>query len=246
METRRVRYRWIRNLGLMTSVLGLAALSPTFGSGEGHGQHGRKAENWGPVEKMHLYLCAFHVAKENPKFQLIAHHYCAPQKGDVHQCVIYDSRGANSKLLGVEYIISDETYRSLTENERKYWHPHAYEIISGQLVAPDLPNDGDDIFPGLITTWGKTWHTWPDPKTNVPIGEPLLMWSINGDGQIDESLVSARDAEFGISTSEIRKRRNGFGFRIPSIPPPKSIQEVGRQWTESGPDVPTKLDGAGK
>src|SRR5690242_11039169 len=67
---------------------------------------------WTPVESMHLYLCAFHTAKENPGFQVEAHHFCAPQ-GSLHQCVVYDSKGPNAKLLGVEYIIGDEAYQAL-------------------------------------------------------------------------------------------------------------------------------------
>lgn len=231
-------------------ILALAAggtlLAPSWTTGGHHGSDPRKSENWGPVDKMHLYLCAFHMAKENPTFQMTAHHFCSPQKGDLHQCVIYDSRGPESKLLGVEYIVSDEMYRGLPESEKKYWHPHAYEILSGQLIAPDLPSLGDDMFPGLLTTWGKTWHTWPDPSTPVPMGEPLLMWSSNGDGQIDDALVSTRDAEFGICTDEIRARRASFGYAVPQVPWPRSINDVGRRWTATGADEPTRVEPAQK
>jgi hypothetical protein len=58
-------------------------------------------------------------------------------------------------LLGVEYIIGDESYRKLPENEKKFWHPHAYEILSGQLVAPALPKQGDDIFPRIAEDLGQ-------------------------------------------------------------------------------------------
>lgn len=208
--------------------------------GHGHGATARNEANWAPLSKMHLYLCAFHVAKENPSFQIEAHHYCAPV-GDIHQCVIYDSRSGNQKLLGTEYIISDEQYRKLPDKEKRYWHPHAYEILSGQLIAGDMPDQGDAMFPGLITTWGKTWHTWPDPTTNVPMGEPLLMWSANGDGQVSQSLIGKRDAQFGISTDAIRARRKSMGYEVPQIPPPKSKDDLGRTWTASGPDEPKKL-----
>jgi hypothetical protein len=227
---------------------GISADDKTPDPHAGHSDHavGRNAENWAPVDKMHLYLCAFHVAKQNPNFQIEAHHFCAPQGGDLHQCVIYDSRGPNPKLLGTEYIIGDDTYRKLPDDEKRYWHPHAYEILSGQLIAADLPQQGDGIFPGLIKTWGKTWHTWPDPTTSVPMGEPLLMWSANGDGQIDPKLISKRDAQFGISTDAIRERRKSFGFEVPRIPPAKSIKDIGRQWTPSGPDEPVKSAGASR
>lgn len=229
-------------------VLGIGAVAAMFVSSPAIGQHGNSAgrsAHWKPVESMHLYLCAFHTAKENPNFQIEAHHFCSPCGDKLHQCVVYDSKGPNAKLLGVEYIIGDAEYRKLSEAEKKYWHPHAYEIISGQLIAPDMPKMGDDVFPGLITTWGKTWHTWRDPSTEMPVGEPLLMWSANGDGQIAQSLIDKRDQQFGISTAEIRDRRKVMGYAVPSIPPAKSIAEAGRQWTASGPDEPVRLGGAG-
>ncbi|MCI0589278.1 MAG: OBAP family protein [Planctomycetes bacterium] len=221
--------------------LALAAVV-AFGLGaRGSSQHGAAGEkNFAPVEKIHLYLCAFHVAKENPSFQVEAHHYCSPVSEEVHQCVVFDSKEAGAKLLGVEYIVTEKVYRSLPEGEKKFWHPHAYEILSGQLVAPNLPKEGDEVFPGLITTWGKTFHTWRDPSTAVPIGEPLLMWSANGDGQIAQKLVDKRDAQFGISSAAIRERRKPWGYEVPQIPPPKSLADVGRQWTATGPDEPTK------
>lgn len=207
--------------------------------GAAHGKPQVRSTHWAPVENMHLYLCAFHIAKDNPRFQVEAHHFCSP-RSNLHQCVIYDSQGPNARLLGVEYLISDDVYRGLPDDEKKYWHPHAYEIISGQLVAPDLPKEGDDLFAGLITTWGKTWHTWRDPTSELPLGEPMLMWSANGDGQIDTGLLSQRDVKFGISTDAIRERRKAYGYEVPQIQPPRSLAEIGRQWTATGPDQPTK------
>jgi hypothetical protein len=204
---------------------------------------GNRTAHWTPVEKMHLYLCAFHVAKENPRFQVEAHHYCSPQGTELHQCVVYDANSGNCKLLGVEYIITDAAYQRLPRDEKKYWHPHAYEIVSGQLIAPDMPQQGDDIFPGLINTWGKTWHTWRDPATEFPVGEPLLMWSANGDGQIDEELVARRDAQFNIKTADIRDRRKSYGFAVPQIPPARSMGEIGRRWRANGADEPIRLAG---
>lgn len=215
-------------------------------AGHDHGDHGgemaKNPNHWGAPNGMHLYLCAFHISKERPSFAVEAHHYCSPQ-ADMHQCVIYDGKGPGAKLLGIEYLVSDEQYQKLPASEKKYWHPHAYEIISGQLIAADLPKQGDDLFKGLIKSWGKTWHTWPDPTTKFPMGEPMLMWSANGDGQIDKAMLSKRDAQFGISTDEIRERRKSMGMEVPQIPPPKSMDELGRQFTASGPDAPKMLGG---
>ncbi|MBI2451553.1 DUF1264 domain-containing protein [Candidatus Pacearchaeota archaeon] len=218
-------------------VAGIGAASLLIPSwlaeGQEHKEHRteqpQRTENWTPVNNMRLYLCAFHVAKENPNFQIEAHHYCGHPGGKVHQCVVYDGRGQNSKLLGVEYIIADESYQKLPREEKKFWHPHAYEILSGQLIAPDMPNQGDDIFPELLTTWGKTWHTWRDPSTEFPLGEPLLMWSFGADGQAKKPLIDARDKTFGISTAEIRERRKYFGFPVPKVAMPNSVNDIGNQ-----------------
>lgn len=199
-----------------------------------------------PIKDIHLYLCAFHIAKNDPNLQIEAHHYCSMRDldirgGDLHQCVVYDSKEAPAKLLGIEYIISDETYQKLPDNEKKYWHPHAYEVISGQLILPDLPDMGNKALEGFIMSWGKTFHTWPDPNTEIPLGEPLLMWSAGADGQISKEMIDKRDEQFSISTDSIREQRKIYGYKVPTVEVPKSIDEIGRLWTSKGPDKPEKL-----
>ncbi len=188
----------------------------------------------------HAYLCAYHIAKKDPTFVIEAHHYCAAVNDEVHQCVIFDKVGKGARILGVEYIISDRLYRTLPDAEKKFYHPHSYEVTSGMLLAPGLPADAEQkLMANLVTTWGKTWHTWPDPKTALPLGEPLLMWAATKDGHVDPALLAARDKELKVSTTEIRKRRAVLG-PVPQIETPKSIDEVGRQWSSTGPDVPPK------
>src|SRR5512141_3262057 len=63
------------------------AAQPAPAAHDAHAQSAKDNENWSPVAGMHLYLCAFHTAKENPNFQVEAHHYCSPCGKDLHQCV---------------------------------------------------------------------------------------------------------------------------------------------------------------
>ncbi|GAX61981.1 hypothetical protein SCALIN_C28_0183 [Candidatus Scalindua japonica] len=217
------------------------------GKKEGHGvDNVTKLKYADPVKDIHLYLCAFHIAKNNPEFEVEAHHYCSMrslklEKGDLHQCVIYDSKEAPAKLLGIEYIISNDTYQNLPHNEKMYWHPHAYEIVSGQLIVPDLYDMGDIALEGFLNTWGKTFHTWPDPDTDIPMGAPLLMWSAGADGQISKELIDKRDKQFGVSTEKLRERRRMYRYEVPNVDLPKSVGELGRQWTNKGLDKPQKL-----
>jgi hypothetical protein len=222
-------------------LFGAAALGSavTGTAAAGHDKAG--ATGGSPVDQFHGYLCAYHLAKKDPKFVVEAHHYCAAVNDDVHQCVIFDTNGKNARILGVEYIITDAIYQKLPEEEKKYYHPHRYEVIGGLLIAPGMPAEAEKGFmEKLVTTWGKTWHTWPDPTTPVPIGEPMLMWSLTADGQHDARVVAARDKEFGVKTADVRKARiEAIGYEVPAVPLPKDLDVIGRQWTATGEDKPT-------
>jgi Protein of unknown function (DUF1264) len=210
-------------------------------------QHGHAKAGDGPVGKSHLHFCGIHMAKKNPKLQFVTQHYCAAHSGgadgDVFQCVLFDGTGANAKLVGVEYLISDAAYRKLPGAEKAYWHSHTYEVLGGGLIAPGMSaKEETDFMKVVITTWGKAWHTWPDPSTSVPVGEPMLIWSLMGDGQVDEKLLAERDKQFKVDTAKVREMRaKEFGLAVPAVSPPKDMKVIGRQWTDAGEDKPTKL-----
>lgn len=203
-----------------------------------------------PMTGPFAHFCGIHMAKKDPKFQLVVQHYCVAHSsghegGDaMFQCVLFDSVEKNAKLLGVEYLISDKAYRALPQDEKKYWHAHTYEVLGGGLIAPAMSAEEELKFMKVvITTWGKAWHTWPDPKTAVPLGEPLLIWSLMADGQADEKVVAARDKEFGCTTAKIREKRcKELGLEVPKVSLPKSVDQVGRQWTDAGEDKATKKE----
>jgi hypothetical protein len=212
------------------------------------GDHEAKkdAHDSSPLAGPHAWFCGIHMAKKDPKFQLITQHYCCAHTehdhDDLFQCILFDKTGPNAKLLGVEYIVSDAVYRKLPAEEKKYWHAHTYEVLGGGLIAPGMkPDDEMKFMKTILTTWGKAWHTWPDPSTPVPLGEPLLIWSLMGDGQADEKVVAARDNEFQCSTAKIRDARGkAIGLEVPNVPAPKNMNAVGRQWTNEGEDLPRK------
>jgi hypothetical protein len=233
----------------LLSRLGVAGTAFTVGGAAAVAGHGSATEghSGGPLSQGHAHFCGIHVAKSDSKFQLIVQHYCAAHTGEseddqLFQCILFETAKTNAKLLGIEYIISDKKYRALPEAEKKFWHSHTYEVLAGGLIAPGMSSQEEKNFmKGILTTWGKTWHTWPDPKTNVPLGEPLLVWSLTGDDQADEAVVAARDKEFGVSTAKIREQRIAdIGLEVPQVPFASSMNALGRQWTAEGDDVPTK------
>ncbi|MBP3960129.1 DUF1264 domain-containing protein [Gemmata sp. G18] len=224
------------------TALGAGPVCGAVAEASAKADHGAKGE--GPMSAPHFHFCGIHMAKNNPKLQFVTQHYCAAHtggsEGDVFQCTLFDGTGKNAKLVGVEYLISDEAYRKLPDTEKKYWHAHTYEVLGGGLIAPGMSAEDEMKFMKVvIKTWGKAWHTWPDPSTAVPTGEPLLIWSLMGDGQADPKVVAQRDKEFKVETDKIREARiKEFGLDVPSVALPKDMNTIGRQWTNEGKDEP--------
>lgn len=167
-----------------------------------------------PVEQLSVYLSGLHVMKGDSRHQMIAHHFCRQVTEELAQCALFDGNDANANLIGVEYIISEKLFDSLPREEQQYWHPHNYEILSGQLVGPWLPDDAEkELMRGKLNSYGKTWHLWntgfflSPSGDKVPLGLPALAWSFNRDGEATAGLVEKRDELQKVSTEEKRRQR---------------------------------------
>ncbi|MFC4275646.1 OBAP family protein [Achromobacter aloeverae] len=161
------------------------------------------------LDAMNAYLNGFHFYADDMNRQVEAHHFCTHLTEDFHQCVIFDSNAKDARLIGIEYIVSERLFLSLPEEEKKLWHSHAYEVKSGELIAPGIPDVAEHaLMQDLVSTYGKTWHTWQvDQGHQLPLGIPQLMMGFTRDGQVDAALVQARDDRLKLSTSEQRKNR---------------------------------------
>ena len=166
-----------------------------------------------PVEKISMYLNGFHPMKNDPEMQMESHHYCDQVNEDFAQCALYDGNTADARLHGVEYIVSEKLYSTLPADEKAYWHPHNFEILSGQLRMPGLPDAAEkEALRTKINSYGKTWHFW---KTGVygqqadalPLGAPHLAWSFNRDGEENPGMVEARDKRLDLNTADAREQR---------------------------------------
>ncbi len=175
-----------------------------------------------------------------------AHHYCQQMNEDFAQCVLFDGNTNDANLTGVEYIISDSLFESLSNEEQNYWHPHNYEILSGQLVAPGIPDVASkELMKGKMNSYGKTWHVWStgtaeETGDNLPLGDPKLAWSFNRDGEAKPGLVENRDKRMGIDSKEIRKERKEL---IPPAHPQEGVNAIKGAFprpTESIPGVEAK------
>src|SRR3954451_2347327 len=170
----------------------------------------------GPVSKISLYLDGFHAAKEDPKMQMEAHHYCNQVNEDFAQCILFDGNNADARMMGIEYIISAKLYDTLPAGEKAYWHPHNFEVLSGQLRLPGVPELAEkEALKSKINSYGKTWHTWMtgmygQKNDDLPLGPARLQWSFNHEGEDAPGMVDARDQRTGLNTSDARKARADF------------------------------------
>jgi hypothetical protein len=182
----------------------------------------------GPLKKINAYLNGFHFYNGNINAQMEAHHYVSQLNEDVHQAIIYDGNGDDAKIMGVEYIISERLFQTLDEEEKKLWHSHHYEVKSGTLIAPGLPDVAEhELMEKLVSTYGKTIHTWhTDQQRELPVGSPMIMMGFTKDGQLKQELISERDKRFNISTEE--KRKNREDIPVPKVDPMANAWEKGQ------------------
>ncbi|MDN5914516.1 MAG: OBAP family protein [Pseudonocardia sp.] len=132
-----------------------------------------------PLAAMSTYLNGFHMYADEMGRQVEASHFCIHLQHDLHQCVIFDRNAPDARLIGIEYIVSEQRFRNLPEDEKRLWHSHHYEVKSGMLVAPGIPDIAEKAyFADLVTTYGKTFHTWQYDRDDFPYGVPQLMMAL--------------------------------------------------------------------
>ncbi|WP_309237532.1 OBAP family protein [Actinomadura sp. BRA 177] len=229
--------------------------SPTHPPGKGKGawlstleQGANLLQDPTPLKDFDVYVVGFHCAKDEPHNQMEAHHYCRVVNDDLLQCVLFDGNTRDANLIGIEYIVSKEMFDSLDEQEKSYWHPHNFEILSGQLAAPGLPDVAEKAFmKRLMNSYGKTWHTWHtgrhdgEPGHALPVGDPMLMWSFNREGECDESLKRDRDENMQLDTEQKRQDRQDF---VPLAGPQCGVDAMRDQFTGTEP-IPGVVDADG-
>lgn len=185
-------------------------------------------QNKTPLRFFNAYLDGFHFYNGNINAQMEAHHYVSQLDNDVYQAVIFDGNGKDAKLMGVEYIITAALFETLPEEEKKLWHSHHYEVKSGTLIAPGIPDAVEhELMEKLVSTYGKTIHTWhTDQERSLPLGAPMVMMGFTKDGQIHPELVQQRDKRFNVSTAEKKKQREDIV--LPAVDPMANSWEKGQ------------------
>jgi hypothetical protein len=100
-------------------------------------------------------------------------------QADLRQCLIYDSHEKDARLIGVEYMVPGDVYRTFPDEEKKLWHSHEYEVKSGMLILPKPAAKTDaeweaaelEAMKEITGLYGKTWHFWEvDAGHQYPLG----------------------------------------------------------------------------
>lgn len=178
-------------------------------------------QNHAPINDINMYLNGFHFYADDMGRQIEAHHYCTHFNEEFFQCVIYDNNKSGSRLIGIEYIVSERIFKTLPDEEKALWHSHRHETTSGELVMPGIPGPVEHTaIATLVSTYGKTWHTWQiDRDSALPLGIPQLMMGFTADGQIKPEMLQSRDKELGVSTEKEKKSREDLAKSAPPVQP---------------------------
>ncbi|HEX2223491.1 MAG TPA: OBAP family protein [Thermoanaerobaculia bacterium] len=199
----------------------------------------------GPLDD--VYVVGFHPMKEDPEHQMEAHHFCHQVNQDFAQCALFDGNTRDANLNGIEYIISEKLFETLPAAERESWHPHNYEILSGELVAPGIPDPAEkELMRTKMNSYGKTWHVWntgaaSHPGDELPLGPAHLAWSFNRDGEARPEMIRQRDERMGIDSAAKRRERQDL---VSLARPQEGVDDLAGKFPRPTTPVPGVVDKA--
>ncbi|KAI4980084.1 hypothetical protein ZWY2020_016837 [Hordeum vulgare] len=124
-----------------------------------------------------------------------------PGVGPLPKCLIFDGPDADARLIGLEYIIVEELFLTLPDEEKPLWHTHEFEVRGGVLfmrVVPGVVERRD--LEKVARTYGKTVHFWQvDRGDALPLGVPQIMKALAREGQLRQDLADCVERKFGVS-----------------------------------------------
>ncbi|HJX30172.1 MAG TPA: OBAP family protein [Thermoanaerobaculia bacterium] len=194
-----------------------------------------------PFAGMDVYVVGFHPMKDDPQHQMEAHHFCRQVNEDFAQCALFDGNTRESNLNGIEYIISEKLFNALPAEEKQYWHPHNFEILSGELVAPGIPDVAEkELMRQKMNSYGKTWHVWStNHGDELPFGPAMLAWSFNRDGEVDPKLMEKGNRTLGIDRMAKRRERQDL---VPLAKPQQGVDVLKGKFPRPTKEIPGVVD----
>lgn len=189
---------------------------------------GDLTQHFAPVNAIKNHLCGFAFYQSDPTRQVELQHYASRLNEDFAQCAVFDSTGKDARLVGVEYVISQKLFDSLSPEEQALWHNHQYDVKSGSFIVPDVPvmMEGN-VIKDFINTYGKTWLLWQfDRGDTLPLGLPQLMGVAAKDGDWNPALFENRKKR-GLDVEGLLKNRESM--EMPPIAPTVDVWRYGKR-----------------
>jgi hypothetical protein len=93
-----------------------------------------------PIGHINQNLSGFNCYSSDRTRAIAVHHYgsvlpAAEGRGKLRQAIIYDSNKKDAKLIGIEYIIDEQTFLTLDVEEKKYWHSRGSSLPLMMLMT---------------------------------------------------------------------------------------------------------------
>jgi Protein of unknown function (DUF1264) len=95
-----------------------------------------------------------------------------------------------------------------------------------------------------MSSYGKTWHVWSagnatQPADGLPLGEPMLAWSFNRDGEAAPALMERMSERTGIDPSEKRRERQEL---VPLAKPQAGVDDLKGKFQRQTQPLPGVID----
>ena len=166
-----------------------------------------------------LHLVDIHWLSGDLNKQYVAHHFCAFPYDGFMICELFNSAEHKGHPVGVEYFITKPLFEALPEEEKKLWHSHPYEILSGLFVVMDVtPEEEQIVLDYIMGTFGKVTDTWQF-YNDMPIGAPQLGYALALDSQVDWDLADKMDKDLNVGTTHKERRAARAHMKMPSKVP---------------------------
>ena len=165
-----------------------------------------------PVEKIAMYLNGFHAAKDDPKMQMEAHHYCNQANEDMAQCVLFDGNTAEARMMGW----NTSSPRSFTTPSLRTRRPTGIRTTTrfspASCACPDSRCRGKGSAQRQDEQLREDLAHVDDgyarsPARSASIGPPRLQWSFNHDDEDMPGMVAERDRRMSFDTAAEKKDR---------------------------------------
>ncbi len=84
------------------------------------------------------------------------HHWFKVSPGGLFFGLVFETDDMDAQPMAIEIVATQEAYDKLSDDVKKYYHSHADEVETGEVMLPDLaPEEAKKTLEFLATTYGR-------------------------------------------------------------------------------------------